>query len=124
MVFAFFYVAILVFHQFIVYAIFSSIKVDHITEHQKFRLILAKSIRLLKDWPPQSPDLSPIKNMWDIVKENVKFYYAKSLDELWDVLKDEWNEIPNSTIKFFIIHCQNEFRQLLHQRAFRSSTEV
>ena len=39
--------------------------------------------------------------MWDIVKENVKYRHPKSLDELWDVLKDEWNKIPNSTIKSF-----------------------
>ena len=30
-----------------------------------------KSIRLPKENPPQSPDLSPIENIWDIVKENV-----------------------------------------------------
>lgn len=45
-----------------------------------------KSIRLFdQPWPPQSPDLSIIENIWDLLKEMIKNHKATSEDELWKV---------------------------------------
>lgn len=46
-------------------------------------------------WPPQSPDLSPIENIWGYVSEKVykegKTY--KSKDELWKAIVTEWEAV-------------------------------
>ncbi len=56
---------------------------------------------MLMVWPPNSPDLNPIENMWSIVKHNV---YAggrqySSKDDLWKAIKEPAASIPKSTIK-------------------------
>lgn len=46
------------------------------------------------DWPPQSPDLNPIENLWSIVKNNLKDKHPKDLDELYELAQKEWMSIP------------------------------
>ncbi len=47
------------------------------------------------DWPPQSPDLNPIENLWAIIKvrRQNKFGFTKSRDELINLIFDIWNEV-------------------------------
>ena len=51
-------------------------------------------------WPPNSPDLNPIENLWGIVKRRVhadgKQYFSK--DELWEAIKQAADSIPRSLI--------------------------
>ena len=46
-------------------------------------------------WPAQSPDLNPIENLWEHLKQQLHKYSdpPKGAHELWDQLVDEWNEI-------------------------------
>ena len=55
-----------------------------------------KRIRLLPEWPPQSPDLSLIEHIWEILKAKVAA--RNGLEELWEVVKDEWEKISNDQI--------------------------
>ena len=52
-------------------------------------------------WPPQSPDLSPIEDIWGIVSEKVykhgKTYQTK--DDLWEAIAAAWDAIPRSTLQ-------------------------
>lgn len=57
-----------------------------------------KRIRVLPDWPPQSPDLNVIENLWVDLKERIKNKKPNSLEELWDIAKREWANIPNEDI--------------------------
>jgi len=57
-----------------------------------------KKICLLSDWPPQSPDVNIIENLWSILKTSVSKFNVKSSDELWNVTFKAWNEIPTETI--------------------------
>ena len=51
-------------------------------------------IRTLLDWPPFSPDLNPIENVWRILKQRLRNrnpHGGWSLTELKEALIDIWN---------------------------------
>ena len=53
----------------------------------------SKNIRFL-GWPPGSPDLNPIENLWAIIKHKVELENPKNVSELKEKISKIWNEIP------------------------------
>ena len=47
-------------------------------------------------WPANSPDLSPIEELWAIVEEKLNDYSFNSLEEMTKKLLWIWNRIPKS----------------------------
>ena len=47
----------------------------------------------IDDWPPNSPDLNPIENVWRILKSRVKLHHSMTHQELRKAIEDEWNAI-------------------------------
>jgi len=47
------------------------------------------------EWPPQSPDLNPIEQVWGILKRKLGAYHStpNSIHELWCRIECEWNKI-------------------------------
>lgn len=54
-------------------------------------------VRVL-DWPAQSPDLSPIENLFGILKRKVGTRLFKNKNELFNTLKQEWESIPTTVL--------------------------
>lgn len=52
-------------------------------------------------WPAQSPDLSPIEPLWDVLERRIRARnpHPKSLSELRTALKEEWHNIPESVYR-------------------------
>ena len=52
------------------------------------------NIPVLK-WPSRSPDLSPIENLWSIVKRKMESrrHIAQSKQELFEMFQDEWLKV-------------------------------
>jgi len=48
----------------------------------------------IRDWPAQSPDMSPIENLWAIVTRRLEGRNVRTADGLWRALKEEWENIP------------------------------
>ena len=54
------------------------------------------SISLLPGWPPSSPDLSPIENLWGIVQGRMDKKGCKTFDEFKEALHKEWNSVTRT----------------------------
>ncbi len=63
-------------------------------------------------WPPQSPDLSPIENLWGIIQQKLGNYVAKNDDELWAKVKEIWYSITKEECQKLILSMQNRLTQL------------
>ena len=53
------------------------------------------------DWPPQSPDMNPIENLWAIIKarRKKKSGVPKTREELIEQIFDIWNSIDEELIE-------------------------
>ncbi len=46
------------------------------------------------EWPSMSPDLNPIKHMWGILKLMVEKHHVSKIQQLCDVIMEEWTRMP------------------------------
>ncbi|SCN95868.1 uncharacterized protein FFB20_10071 [Fusarium fujikuroi] len=62
----------------------------------------------LADWPPYSPDLSPVENLWKVLKERICKTYpeiaaypksAEAIDRLIAAAEELWTEIEDDVVK-------------------------
>lgn len=56
------------------------------------------SIKML-DWVPQSPDLNPIENLWNLFKIKVADQKPSSLSQLKAILIEEWEKFDTQWLK-------------------------
>ena len=51
-------------------------------------------------WPVYSPDMSPIKHVWDALYWHVRqdFPVPDNIQQLYTAIEEEWDNIPRSTI--------------------------
>jgi len=59
------------------------------------KAFMAKNRIRWMDWPPQSPDLNPIENMWSMVKRSLRRKpNPGNLKELDALVKKAWIDVP------------------------------
>lgn len=79
------------------------LQLDNAPAHKKHTtsLLENKKIRTL-DWPPQSPDLNPIEQVWLWMATKLKGKTFNNLQELEEDVFALWEEIPQETIFSYI----------------------
>lgn len=61
------------------------------------KAFLQKQKVKVMDWPSMSPDLNPIEHLWGILKRQVEGRRVSNIHQLRDVIKEEWERIPDAT---------------------------
>ncbi len=49
------------------------------------------------EWPSMFPDLNPIEHMWGILKRKVEKHHVSNIQQLHDVIMEEWKRMPATT---------------------------
>lgn len=57
------------------------------------------NVSVLPNWPPNSPDLSWIENLWGIVDKKLRRQNYANFEEFCTELRRIWNEIPVQTLQ-------------------------
>jgi hypothetical protein len=76
---------------------------------------IQNQISLVTNWPPNSPDLSVIENVWGILKLKVAERSPKTMPELREILIEEWNKLDQSMINNLIRSMTTRFRLCLQK---------
>lgn len=72
-------------------------KVAHSTV-AAYRTVPACSIEVLKDWPPNSPDLNPIENVWSYVQRKVNLMGCKTFEDFKEAVLQEVQAVPQEVL--------------------------
>jgi len=62
------------------------------------RFLDQNNICVMVDWPPQSPDLNLIENLWSIVKDQVSKRAITHSNQLWTIVQEEYSRISSDII--------------------------
>ena len=72
------------------------------------------------DWPPQSPDLNPIENVWKTLGEHSKARNPKITEQLWNALQEEWNKITQQDINKLISSCSRKCQSVIKTKGLHT----
>ena len=74
--------------------LFISYKIMTLSTLQMLTKFIEKNVCNLLDWPSRSPDLNPLGSMWNIIKTSIRKRMAQELNELEDIIHEEWEKLP------------------------------
>ena len=68
-------------------------------------------VEVLPNWPPRSPDLSPIENMWSIIQGEVDRRAPLNKDDVKKFWMQEWERIPMSVVNKLVRSFEQRLRK-------------
>ena len=72
------------------------------------------------DWPPQSPDLNPIENVWKTLGERSKARNPNTTEQLWNALQEEWSKITRQDINKLISSCSQRCQSVIEAKGLHT----
>ena len=73
-------------------------------------------VDILPDWPPNSPDLSPIENVWSYVQQQANKAGCKTFDEFSTTVQSTFASLNKSYINKLFDSMKNRVRQCLERK--------
>jgi hypothetical protein len=77
---------------------------------------LREKIPLIENWPPNSPDLSPIENLWGIIKRRLSIRGPKNITELRHAINEEWKNIDQDLIDSMMKSINGRFKLCIRHK--------
>lgn len=65
------------------------------------------------DWPPNSPDLNPIENVWAVLKDRVASRTPGNLDELEWIIRQEWSAFTREYAALLVRSMPGRLKQVI-----------
>jgi transposase len=53
------------------------------------------------NWPPNSPDLNPIENLWKIVKDLLRYH---NKEEMIQIIQEVWTQVSQEQLQRLILN--------------------
>ncbi len=75
----------------------------------------SRRVRVL-NWPLCSPDLSPIENIWRIIKRKIRQRRPWTLQQLETYIRQEWDQIPTPQLQKLITSMPRRLQNVLKRR--------
>lgn len=84
---------------------------SHTAKNTK-QFLYERAVHLLW-WPPNSPDLNPIENLWRLLKSRVRKRYPKTKEDLRRCIEEEWARISPQEIRRYTGNMNERCRAVL-----------
>ncbi len=75
----------------------------------------SRRVRVL-NWPAYSPGLSPIENIWCIIKQKIRQRRPQTLQQLETYIRQEWDQIPTPKLQKLITSMPRRLQSVLKRR--------
>lgn len=93
-----------------------SFQFDNDPKHKSTKalsFLFEKNIKCISWWPPNSPDLNPIENLWKCIKDKLKKEKISTTEEFKNKIEDIWINIPYKIIYNLINSMPNRIDQVI-----------
>ncbi|XP_066947097.1 zinc finger BED domain-containing protein 4-like [Macrobrachium rosenbergii] len=71
-------------------------------------------VPFINDWPGNSPDISPIENLWEIVKRDLQDKDVSSVPKLEAEIRASWNNIPKEMLHNLALSVPKRLKEYKH----------
>lgn len=70
------------------------------------------------EWPPQSPDLNPIENLWNTIDKRIDRSKATNLDNFWEEIQKAWYSISEAECRCLVSSMGRRCEAVLKNKGF------